>query len=278
MGRGWHGEKKTTLYLDIRDIFVETLHQILPSRLSFWIKPIFSCIERWTFTKASRINLVSKGFQSYIQARYPQASLCWFSNGIDPEFSSLEHATDEPAEPKEYIKIVYAGNIGEGQGLHVILPALAKRLEAKGVRFKIIGDGGRIEQLKLALQQTGCQQVDVLPPMDRASLIREYQAADILFLHVNHYQAFQCVLPSKLFEYAAVGKPILAGLAGYPAQFVKDEIDNAAIFLPCDVDGAEKALATLIMETRQRKQFIEKYARQHIMDAMVRDILSLVTV
>jgi len=31
--------------------------------------------------------------------------------------------------------------------------------------------------------------------------------ADVLFLHLNAYKAFEKVLPSKIFEYAATGRP-----------------------------------------------------------------------
>ena len=38
-------------------------------------------------------------------------------------------------------RILYAGNLGEGQGLHKIIPESAKKLEGK-FEFVIIGDGG----------------------------------------------------------------------------------------------------------------------------------------
>ena len=63
----------------------------------------------------------------------------------------------------------------------------------------------------------------------------------MLFLHLGAHAAFEKVLPSKLFEYAALGKPVLAGVAGFAARFVREEISNAAVFPPCDVAGAVRA-------------------------------------
>ena len=265
--------KKAILYLDIRDIFVDTLKDVLSSKIAVWAKPMFSALEKWSFTRAQRINLVSKGFHDYFSARYPKAELRWFTNGIDAEFISSikDNAKSVLVKP---LTILYAGNIGEGQGLHLIIPVLAKRLEGH-VRFRLIGDGGRKQLLQAALKVANCNNVDILAPMCREKLIQEYQQADILFLHLNDYNAFHKVLPSKLFEYAATGKPILAGVAGYPAEFVKTELHNAAVFSPCNATEAEAMLATLELATQARENFVKKFAREHIMCAMADDMLSL---
>jgi glycosyltransferase involved in cell wall biosynthesis len=80
-------------------------------------------------------------------------------------------------------------------------------------------------------------------------------------LHLNDYPAFRKVPPSKLFEYAAVGKPILAGVAGHAAEFIDQEIDNAAVFPPYDGAAAEAALAKLRLCITPRRAFVEKYTR-----------------
>lgn len=265
--------KKAILYLDIRDIFLDTLKDIFPSKIAVWAKPMFSVIEKWTFSRAQRINLVSRGFHEYFNTRYPKAVLRWFTNGIDAEFIS-SNIDDSKAVLVKPLTILYAGNMGEGQGLHLIIPMLAKRLEGQ-VRFRLIGDGGRKQLLQAALNVANCNNVELVAPMCRENLIQEYKQADILFLHLNDYDAFRKVLPSKLFEYAATGKPILAGVSGYSAEFVKTELRNAAVFSPCNAREAEARLATLELATKARENFVKKYAREHIMCAMADDMLSL---
>lgn len=271
--------KKALLYLDIRDVFVDTIKDVLSPKIALWAKPLFSCIEKWTFNRAQRINLVSQGFHDYFSQRYPEVDLRFFTNGIDLEFIAdsnrvvQEDISIKTALPHR-LTILYAGNMGEGQGLHLIIPALAKRFEEK-MQFKLIGDGGRKKQLEDALRASNCHNVQLLSPVGRKQLIQEYQQADVLFLHLNDYDAFRKVLPSKLFEYAAMGKPIWAGLSGYPAEFVQEEISNAAVFSPCNVWEAEAAFARLELKIQPRKKFTKKYARDHIMTAMADDILSL---
>ena len=115
----------------------------------------------------------------------------------------------------------------------------------------------------------------LLDPVKRTELIELYRAADVLFLHLNDYPAFKKVLPSKLFEYAALGKPVWAGVGGYAARFVEEHIDNAAVFAPCDVDDAARAFEALNPVTRARPDFVARFRRDVIMARMSRDVLSI---
>lgn len=267
--------KHVPLYLDIRDIFVDTIKDILPKRSALLAKPLFAVLESWAVNRASKVNLVSRGFAGYFENRYPRQRFSYFTNGIDDEF--LTSQPEEQQEPKHSLplRVVYAGNIGEGQGLHAILPELGKRMKGRA-NFRVIGDGGRKDLLQTRLDSTGVTNVVLLPPMPRDQLIEEYKQADVLFLHLNDYDAFKKVLPSKIFEYAAMGKPIWAGIPGYSAEFVRTEISNAAVFPPCDAIAAELALASLIIRDKPRSEFVKKFARANICHDLAKDILTLV--
>lgn len=261
------------LYLDIRDIFVDTIKDVLPKKVALLFKPLFSVIERWTINRAVHVNLVSRGFEPYFKARYPKQSLSYFTNGIDEEFLSQKAASGSSVRGP--ITVLYAGNMGEGQGLHAIIPAIALRLGNR-VNFKLIGDGGRRSQLEKSLAETGANNVELVAPMPREALIKEYLAADILFLHLNGYEAFKKVLPSKIFEYAALGKPIWAGVSGYAAQFLHEEVSNAAVFSPCDTEQALRAFEQLDIRDAPRDAFVRKFSRKLIMREMAADVLACV--
>ena len=267
--------KRTPLYLDIRDIFVDTIKDVLPNFTSLLIKPVLGVLERWAIMHASKVNLVSQGFADYFLERYPSQKYSYFTNGIDDEFLAALPKECEESKQSVPLQILYAGNIGEGQGLHAILPELGRRLSGQ-VHFQIIGDGGRKALLRSVLESSGVTNVELLPPMPRNKLIEAYRQADVLFLHLNDYDAFKKVLPSKIFEYAAMGKPIFAGISGYSAQFVSAEISNAVVFPPCDAGAAEQALKKLVIKDAPREAFVKKYSRENICGEMAKDILTLV--
>lgn len=264
---------KTPLYIDIRDIFVETMYTLSKGKLTGQLLRLFGLLERWAVTSADGMNVVSGGFVPYFQERYGKdLELDVFTNGIDESFL----ADFSPRQPSsdQVLDIVYAGNIGDGQGLDLILPELGARTEGKA-RFCVVGDGGRIEALKAALEARGVTNVILLPPVPRAKIIDIYREADILFLHLNDVAAFERVIPSKIFEYAATGKPILAGVSGFSAKFVNDEISNAAVFAPCDVEGGLKALERLDPGMTRRDAFNAKYDRKTIMSRMAKRLLEV---
>lgn len=262
--------KKIPLYLDIRDIFVDTIDNILSRKVNIFIKPLLSIIERYTFKSAQRINLVSKGFESYFNKKYSNIDYRWYTNGIDDEFLNTKPNL-QSENSNNVLKIVYAGNIGEGQGLHTIIPEFAKSIEGK-FEIIIIGDGGKKSDLEEKISQIGCKNVALKLPLDRKQLVNIYMDADILFLHLNDYPAFEKVLPSKIFEYAALGKPILAGVSGYAAEFILSEVNNAEVFYPGCSDKAVTALNNLDFSYSNRDEFIVKYSRHNIMTKMAEDI------
>jgi glycosyltransferase involved in cell wall biosynthesis len=266
--------KHAPLYLDIRDLFVDTINEVLPAPAAWPARALLARVESWTMRRADRINLVSRGFEGYFRKHYGESSLAWFTNGIDEEFLTPSAHPIARAAGDTRTLVLYAGNIGEGQGLHEILPPLALALNERA-RFVVVGDGGRRATLQAALAAAGIDNVELRLPVSRTELIDAYRASDVLFLHLGSHAAFEKVLPSKLFEYAALGKPILAGVAGYAARFIHEEIDNAAVFAPCDVAAALVAFDSLQLTDRPRPEFVAKYARVNIARAMADDMVVL---
>jgi glycosyltransferase involved in cell wall biosynthesis len=265
--------KRAPLYLDIRDIFVDTVDGVFPKWFAnLTVRPL-AVVERMTIKSASVVNLVSAGFLDYFRSRYPDQRYTCHTNGIDDEF--LQPLPQRPRDDKSRAVALYAGNIGDGQGLHRILPKLAKKLEDR-LTFRLFGDGGRIKLLRNELQNANVRNVELFPPIQRQQLLNEYARADILFLHLNDIEAFRKVLPSKLFEYGATGKPIWAGLSGHAAEFAKNELEGSAIFEPCNIDSALAALEQLSFQVTTRTNFLEKYDRRRIMKQMAAEALSIV--
>ena len=266
-------------FIDLRDIFSETISDIFSRKskiLGFVSKTTFSLLERWLFNEAIGVNVVSLGFPEYFQTKGVDTSN-WslFPNGVDKEFVDFPRVENENS--KNIKTILYAGNIGTGQGLEVVLPASAKRMGSM-YRFLVIGGGGATSKLINTIKSNNISNIEILPPVQREKLVRYYKEADILFLHLNDIPAFRRVLPSKIFEYTALGRPIVAGLVGYSAKFIEDNVPYATIFNSGNVDGcvdAIKKAESLEIKYENIDIFIEKYSREKIMNKMAKHIFSL---
>jgi hypothetical protein len=260
-------KQKTKLYLDIRDIFTDTLESIFAKSKLRYAIPIFKQIEKYTINSATHINLVSKGFENYFKNINSNISYSFYTNGIDDVFLKYDFTQDKKNEKKI---ITYAGNIGEGQGLEKIVPDMAKKL-GKNYEIHIIGDGGRKKELVNGLKNI--ENVKLYDPVNRAKLLEIYKNSDILFLHLNDYEAFKKVLPSKLFEYATTNKFIIAGVGGYAKEFVEENISDAFTFKPCDVnDFYDKFKKVENLADINRTSFVEKFKRKNIMNIMAKEV------
>ena len=263
---------RTPLYLDIRDIFIETISDVVKNpviRAGFL--PILHYVEKRVFSKATHINLISPGFKSYF-SKYSSPNYSFFTNGIDQLFVDA-FSTEIKKDLAELPQILYAGNIGDSQGLHILIPQLATLLRGK-FRITIIGDGGAKERLVKELDSREIENVELLKPVKRDELIKHYQQADYFLIHLNDYDAFKRVLPSKVFELGASNKPILAGVGGYSRQFLEQQVNNVLLFDPGDAQDLAKQLEDYTYKEEDRDEFVKKYLRSNINDALAKSIFS----
>lgn len=265
---------KAKLHLDIRDLFAENMSDMLrgPARVML---PVLRFLQKMTFRSADQISVVSPGFVDHVVAGGSRVTPVLRTNGIDDEFIGVDFHGGGGKPPV----VLYAGNIGDGQGLSRLIPEAAARMRGL-FRFRIIGDGGRRAELAQEIKATEARigsplDVELLPPMKRAQLMAEYGQADILLVHLNDYPAFRLVIPSKIFEYGATGKPIAAGISGVSATFVANHLANAELFAPCSVDGFVNALARLTLQHSDRTKFIAEFNRQSILNKLAREIIAL---
>ena len=262
---------KSPLYIDIRDIFTDIIKELLPKPICLLIYPPLKMAEKFTINQSNKINIVSGGFRNYFEKNFKKKNLSIFPNGIDDEFIK-ETKVKKPKSSKRII--LYAGNIGEGQGLEKILPDLS--LYLKGWNFKVIGAGSALHKLSSEIIKRQIKNINLISPISRQELIKKYFEADILFLHLNSYVSFEKVLPSKIFEYAATGKPILAGVNGFSKYFINKEIVNAICFEPCNIEDAIKSFGKLKLKNTPRKKFIKKYNRNKQMELLAKDVISTI--
>ena len=273
LGRLIAKKNNAYLYLDIRDIFVDTLSDIFSKKRIIQIPAValLKLVESYTFANANHINLVSGGFKAYF-SKYTRPSFSFYTNGIDEEFLNIN--TTKSKERSDVYTITYAGNIGSGQGLEKVIPQAAKLL-GNNYHFRIIGDGGTKNLLIQNIASMNLTNVEIINPVSRAELIDYYLNSDFLFLHLNDLDAFKKVLPSKIFEYGAFNKPIIAGVSGFASEFIRDNLQNYILFEPTDVNDMVNQIKAFKITDMDRTDFIEKFARESIIKKMANSILTI---
>jgi len=266
-------KRSIPLYLDIRDIFTDTLNDVIANRLvKFFLLPVLRKIEATVFNYAIHINLISAGFKGYF-SKYTKPQYSYYTNGIDQEF--IQSSTFEDLLAPSPITITYAGNIGEGQGLHKIIPQAAKILGDQ-YHFRVIGDGGDRKLLAAAVEQEQVTNVSIEKPVKRAELLAIYKRSHFLFMHLNDYLAFEKVLPSKVFELGAFPRPVIAGVNGYARSFMNKYVSNILLFQPANPDELVLAIKNYVYHIENRLSFVNSFDRREINVAMAASISSYI--
>jgi len=184
-----------------------------------------------------------------------------------------EHPNSKPNAP---IKIIYAGNIGFGQGLELIVLPLAKHFKEK-IILQLVGDGNSVNLIKKGIAEHNLSNIELIPPVNRYDLLNYYNNADIFFLHLNDIPAFKKVLPSKIFDYGSFDKPMLAGVQGVANDFIGEHLPNANLFKPGDYKSIINVLNKYMdggYPIIDNSLFVSKFSRRNIMDSMLMSIFN----
>lgn len=97
------------LYMDIRDLFTDTMEDLLAKSLRRGLLPGFRVLERSTLRSAGQMNVVSTGFLPHIQRVAPGLTPTMYTNGVDPAFVETDLTQSMPTEKPV---VLYGGNTG----------------------------------------------------------------------------------------------------------------------------------------------------------------------
>ena len=228
---GWAGVwvsrlRRLPFILEIRDIWPESIVAVgalgnprLLRLLEHW--------ERSMYRAATRIVTVGEGYQQQLEARGVDSErIDVVHNGVDRKaFAGAGDGSQVRAEfgLGDAFVVSYVGTIGLGSGLDVVLRA-ARRLESEGRRdivFMLVGDGAVREELEQQARAERLDRVVFTGLQDKARIPAILAATDACLVHLTGQDLFRSVLPSKIFESAAMAKPIIMGVRGFAADLVE---------------------------------------------------------
>ena len=160
--------------------------------------------------------------------------------------------------------VLHAGNMGVKQGLENVVEAA--RRAGPGVRFVLLGDGGRRGALVAAADGAGAG-LQFLDPVDDAAFPDVLAAADVLLVNEAPTVA-EMSAPSKLTSYFAAGRPVLA--ATWPRSAAAAELTRSGAGIrvdPGDPAALLDAAVALGADAGWRRELSTRgqaYARDHL--------------
>ncbi len=238
-------------------------------------------VELFLYRRAKRIVVVSDSFKTDMVARGICAEkIHVVRNGIDMSQSDVTDAAAtlrvDHGIAEDHIVIGYLGTLGMAHGLDFILRSI-KNIE-KVVLF-IIGDGAARHDLIRLKRELELDHVIILDAVPKKDIYSYISVLDIALINLKKSDAFKKVIPSKIFENAALQKPILLGLEG-EAKSIIESYQAGIAFQP--EDGADfKAKLSRLMEDpafyQQCQQGGLRLAKDHDRIKLANDMLHVIS-
>jgi glycosyltransferase involved in cell wall biosynthesis len=209
-------------------------------RFLFWL-------ELKLYNSAKRIVVVTDSFRGNIISKGIEAKKIYvIKNGVN-----FDLYKNQPVdfELKSMLgldgKFVfgYVGTHGLSHSLDFILNCVARVQEADS-HFLFIGSGAKKKELKLQAEQLALKNITFLEQVEKAEVWRYISLIDVMLVPLRKDELFETVIPSKIFETAAMCTPILLGVDGEARKLIED-YNAGYYFEPENEEAFLKALQKL---------------------------------
>lgn len=227
---------------------------------------VFMAIEDANLSGADLIVVVSEASRDeLVQRGYPYERILVNPNGVDHNIYNPD-ISPEPIRDKLKIKpdelvIGFMGTFGRWHGVEILAEAFARLMKHQpelrsSTRLLLIGDGITMPETRKCLEEHQVLDRVIMPGMISQSEGPAYLACcDILTSphvpNIDNTRFFGS--PTKLFEYMAMGKAIVASNLEQIGQ-VLDHGHSGYLVSPGDVDEFTEALSRLARAPEMRKR------------------------
>jgi colanic acid biosynthesis glycosyl transferase WcaI len=253
----------------IQDLQVDAAKELGMIRNKKLLDVMFS-MEKFILRQGAAVSTISPGMQKKIEAKgIGVEKLFQFPNWVDEDIIfplSKEQSLRQEFGYKASDRIVlYSGNLGEKQGLEIIIEVAAFFQHREDIYFVISGTGGAKPKLIQLTQESGLKNVQFHPLQPYEKLSALLAMADV-HLVLQKKSASDLVMPSKLTGILAAGG--LALVTCLPGTTLYDLITTAEMGIVVEPesvsalrDGIENALA---MDTERLRYHARKYAEENL--------------
>lgn len=231
---------------EVRDLWPESILAVEAMRDNLLVGALKG-LARFLYAHCDQIVTVGAGYRRGIAERYavPESSMEVVRNGIDTTLFVPGPRDNEVRRAygwNDRFVCLYAGTLGMAHGLQTVLEAARQLKHARpDVLFAFVGAGAEKEALQQTAAAWGLANVQFIDQQPKARVPLFYAACDLGLVTLRDTPLFQEVLPSKMFEYLGMERPILTNVGGEARAVI--EAASGGVYVPA---GNAAALAEAI--------------------------------
>lgn len=285
-----HALRDKPYILHIQDLWPDTVTasgMISPQRAAIIETPI-----NWfcnaAYRGAASTPVISPGMRNALLKRgVPEHKVEFLPNWCDEE--AFQPAERDPELAQRLgihrpFTVMYAGSLGEIQGISVLVEAANLLRDRRDIGFAIVGDGITKDSLRRRADELRLDNIAFAPSQPMKTMSAILALGDMQLISLIDNPLFHITLPSKVQATLASGRPIICAAPGDAAAVVRDA--DAGIVIP---PGDPQALADAIRRCRDsandrarwavngRAYYRERLSQAHAIDrirAMIDDAVA----
>lgn len=270
--------KRRPWVFEVRDIWPESIAAVGAMKQSRLLR-LMEKIELFMYRECDLIVPVTAAFKRSLASRgVPVDKMHVVTNGVAlDQFQPTKKDRDLLDQLNLHGKFVigYIGTHGMAHGLEFIVDSLAQ-IDAPRIHFLFVGDGARKAAVLERARHHRLKNATFLDPVPKDEVRRYLSITDAALVPLKKSDTFKSVIPSKIFECAAMEKPILLGVDG-EARAIVEEYGAGLFFTPEDSDCFIRATTRLASDAALRDELragCRSLAKAYDRDRLARDMLT----
>jgi colanic acid biosynthesis glycosyl transferase WcaI len=237
--------KRCPLVQNVDDLWPESLYELDMTKSDSLLGRLAELMARVAYRASSAITPISPGYVSIICEKYgvDRRKVHVVRAGVD--LSKFRADNNPPNYTRKIFRVHYSGTFSVAYDFDQVLLA-AKILENEdGIEFVLQGGGELAQYLKAKAEKLKLKNVKIVDRiLSRDEVAKLLSEADVLILPLRDFGRPYLGISSKLYEYQAVGKPIICCAEGEPARYL-EENKSGIMVKPGDYEALAKAVLYL---------------------------------
>ena len=214
--------KRKPWIMEVRDLWPESIKAVGAMEQSRILK-ILDRLVLFLYRKADRIVVVTDAFKERMIACGVSAKkISVIKNGVHThqyQVREKNNALVKKHQLENKFVIAYIGTHGMAHKLDFILDCAAT-IQQDDIHFLFVGDGAYKARLVKKAKDMDLKNVTLLDAIPKSEVAEHISVADVALINLRKSDTFKKVLPSKIFENAAMSTPILLGVEGEAKELV----------------------------------------------------------
>lgn len=242
---------------EVRDIWPASIAAVAGWNRQGRVYRMLEKLELSLYRRSARVNVMTHSFVEDLTSRgVPAEKISVVINGADlstyspgPRNEAL--AADLGLNGK--FVVGYLGTVGGAHALETAIEA-AEILRDEDITLMIVGAGAAKDDLERLATEKGLRNVLFTGRKTKDEMPDYWSVVDTALIHLRNDPVFESVIPSKIFETMAMGRPILYGAPTGEGSRIVEEAEAGLMFPPETPQAMADAMRRLKNDAELRER------------------------